>query len=137
MKKILLISIICLFACTSCDKIDNNGDFGGMWQLTEWKQLPDGKIIADKYNGIYWSVQLDLMQFGLGHTIGFYLARFKRTPDSLVIEKVYSRPYDEIVVFDSVASYGVPADGKFAIEKLTKGALVLRSKEAVLTFRKY
>lgn len=137
MKKFLFISIICLIACTSCDKIDNNGDFGGMWQMTEWKQLSDGEIIADKYDGIYWNVQLDLMKFGLGHSTGFYLARFKKTSDSLFIGTIYLPPKDDIVGYDAVMSYGVPADGKFAIEKLTKQALVLRSNEAILTFRKY
>ena len=134
--KILLVATL-LLGMGSCDKMEDNGSFGGMWQMTEWKQLPDGKIIADKNSAIYWSVQLDLMQFGLGHRSGYYLARFKRTSDSLLIGTVYLPPTDDIVGYDAVASYGVPAEGKFVIEKLTKEALVLRSNEAVLTFRKY
>ena len=38
---------------------------------------------------------------------------------------------------EELAPFGVPADGKFAIDKLSKQALVLRTDEAVLTFRKY
>ena len=136
MKKLFVFMLLPILF-VACNKMDDNGDFGGMWQMTEWKQLSDGKIVADKYNGIYWSVQLDLMKFGLGHSTGFYLARFKRTADSLLIGTVYLPPKDDIVGYDAVASYGVPDDGKFAIEKLSKQTLVLRSKEAVLTFRKY
>ena len=139
MKKLtttfLLISALLSFV--GCDKIDDNGDFGGMWQMTEWKRLSDGEIIADKYDELYWSVQLDLMKFGLNHRTGVYLARFKRTADSLFIGTVYLRPNDDIVGYDAIASYGVPDDGKFAIEKLSHSSLVLRSKEAVLSFRKY
>lgn len=140
MKKIIILVFLFVFVSNlfvCCDKMDDNGAFGGMWQMTEWKHIPDGEILADKYSGIYWSVQLDLMQFGLGHTTGFFLARFKRTSDSLFIGTVYSRPNDDIVGYDAIAKYGVPNDGKFAIDKLSHSALVLRSKDAVLTFRKY
>ena len=139
MRKILFF-VLAITLFVSCDKIDDNGDFGGMWQMTEWKRIHDGEILADKYSGIYWSVQLDLMQFGLNksnYNNDFYLARFKRTTDSLSLGTVYSRPNDDIVGYDVLAPYGVPDNGKFAIDKLSHSALILRSKDAVLTFRKY
>ena len=124
-----------LCGVTSCDKVEDNGSFAGMWQLTEWKHLPEGNVVADKYDGIYYSVQLDLMAFnGKGSQ---YLARFRRTADSLSIGTVYHGPKDDIVDYDALADYGVPSDGKFAIDKLTRSALVLRSDTAQLTFRKY
>ncbi|MBO4593791.1 MAG: lipocalin-like domain-containing protein [Bacteroidaceae bacterium] len=136
MKKLILyILILCpLFCFIGCDKLETNGDFAGMWQLTEWKNLADGQIVADKHDGIYYSVQLDLMAFNGKDQ---YLARFRRTSDSLFIGTVYHGPKDDIVGYDELAKYGVPADGKFAIERLTKQALILRTDDVRLTFRKY
>ena len=137
MKKvftIILIATALLCGVTSCDKVEDNGSFAGMWQLTEWKHLPEGNVVADKYDGIYYSVQLDLMAFN-GRSQ--YLARFRRTADSLFIGTVYHGAKDDIVDYDELAKYGVPGDGKFAIDKLTRSALVLRSDTAQLTFRKF
>ena len=133
--KILLVATL-LLGMGSCDKMEDNGDFAGLWYLSEWKSLPDGEIKADKYNRIFYAVQLDLMEFkGCGH--GSYLSRFRRTADSLFIGTVYHGSKDDIVDIEELAPFGVPADGKFAIDKLSKQALVLRTDEAVLTFRKY
>lgn len=133
--KILLVATL-LLGMGSCDKMEDNGDFAGLWYLSEWKNLPDGEIKADKQNRIFYAVQLDLMEFkGGGH--GSYLSRFRRTADSLFIGTVYHGPKDDIVDIEELAPFGVPADGKFAIDKLSKQALVLRTDEAVLTFRKY
>lgn len=140
MKKIPIIILLILSFSLSfvrCDKVDDNGDFGGMWQMTEWKRISDGEILANKYSRIYWSVQLNLMKFGVNHSSGVYLARFKRTADSLFIGTIYLPPKDDIVDYSALASFGVPDDGKFAVEKLSYSELVLSSKEAILTFRKF
>lgn len=139
MKKVftkILIATALVCGITSCDKVEDNGSFAGMWQLTEWKHLPDGEIVADKYSkpALYYSVQLDLMAFN-GRSQ--YLARFRRTADSLFIGTVYHGPKDDIVGYDELAEYGVPGDGKFAIDKLSRSSLVLRSDTAQLTFRKF
>lgn len=133
--RILLVATL-LLGMGSCDKMEDNGNFAGLWYLNEWKSLPDGEIKADKQNRIFYAVQLDLMNFrGGGH--GSYLSRFRRTTDSLFIGTVYHGSKDEIVDITELAPFGVPADGKFAIDKLSKQTLVLRSDDAVLTFRKY
>ena len=49
----ILIATALLFGVTSCDKVEDNGRFAGMWQLTEWKRLPDGQGVADRYKSIY------------------------------------------------------------------------------------
>ena len=134
MKKIIFTLLLLPLLLTGCDKMEDNGDFAGQWQLTEWKNLADGQIVADKTTGIYYCVQLDLMSFQYKKQ---YLARFRRTSDSLFIGTVYYGSKDEIVGYDQLADCGVPANGKFAIDRLTRKALVLRSDDAVLTFRKY
>ncbi len=139
MKKIFKYTLIslCLAFCCSCDKIDDNGDLGGFWQLTEWKSLPDGQVLATNHDGIYYSVQLDLMGFrGRGAS---YLSRFSHRNDSLFIGPVYKNmgAHDEEVPISSLAGVGVPATGAFAVQHLTHSKMILRSDEAVLSFRKY
>jgi hypothetical protein len=137
--KILLKTMIllcCAMTLLSCDKIDDNGDFGGRWQLTEWKTLPEGTVVATKQNFIFYSVQLDLMGFSRGSGANAYLSRFSRQGDSLFIGKVYARPKDNEVPLTDLAQYGVPASGRFHIE-LSSHHMVLTSDEAVLKFRKY
>ena len=137
MKKLrILVAIIAVVGgLVFCDKVEDNGNFAGQWQLTEWKSLPDGQVKYDKYSRIYYCVQLDLMEFrGLGDS---YLTRFHRTADSLKIGTVYHGSRDEIVGIEELAKYGVPSDGGFAIERLSKQALVLSSDTVRLTFRKF
>ena len=50
--KILLVATL-LLGMGSCDKMEDNGDFAGLWYLSEWKSLPDGEIKADKQNRIF------------------------------------------------------------------------------------
>ena len=50
--KILLVATL-LLSMGSCDKMEDNGNFAGLWYLSEWKGLPDGEIKADKYNRIF------------------------------------------------------------------------------------
>ena len=137
-KTIYLILCAAVFALSmvSCDKIDDNGDFGGMWQLTEWKRLPDGQKVCDKFTkpALFYCVQLDLMEFRRSDS---HLARFSLRKDSLFIGTVYHGPKDDIVGYDELAPYGVPSDGKFAVDRLTRSTLILRSDTALLTFRKF
>lgn len=135
---ILALTMLLAAGLTSCDKIDDNGNLGGMWQCTEWKSLPDGKVIADKHSDLFYAVQLDLMKFSINNDMDTYhLARFAHKNDSLIITKVYSRPKDVAVACTELAKYGVPANGKFAIIELTSSKMVLKSDQDMLTFRKY
>lgn len=140
MKALIKLSILLLYATAlvSCDKVDDNGDLGGMWQLTEWKNSTDGSIVATKQDAIFYSVQLDLMKFSRNNDISnYHLARFSHKGDSLFVGEVYARPNDNQVSIAELGKYGVPASGAFAIEELSAKNMVLRSKEAVLRFRKY
>lgn len=134
----LSIFLLCATALMSCDKVDDNGDLGGMWQLTEWKNSADGSIVATKQDAIFYSVQLDLMKFSRNNDISnYHLARFSHRGDSLFIGKVYARPNDNEVSIAELSKYGVPTLGAFAIEELSAKKMVLRSTQAVLRFRKY
>lgn len=134
-----LFVLIIPFLLFSCDKQDDNGRLGGLWQMKEWKSLPSGQVVAGKEDRIFYSVQLDLMKFQkIGDTeASYFLSRFSHRGDSLIIGTVYSRPNDSIVSVSMLAPYGVPKDGRFHIDHLSDHSLVLSSDSARLTFRKY
>lgn len=125
--------------CLSCEnRHETNGEFAGMWQMTQWRQNETGKILATQADGIYYCVQLSLMKFQFaGHVNDYYLAQFTHTKDSLIINKVYNYPADTICPISVLSKYAVPDDGKFHIEILNSSNMVLSSKESTLTFRKY
>ena len=140
MKTVFQYIIVLLLSTTflACDKLDDNGDLGGLWQMTEWKSLPDGTIKATKQDAIFYAVQLDLMKFSINYDDETYhLARFKHKGNTLEIGTVYTRPDETIVPASALAKYGVPASGKFIIDKLSSSEMVLRSDDAILKFRKY
>lgn len=133
---IILLVAAAIVNLSSCDKVDDNGRFFGMWQMKEWKALPSGEIRATKDDRIFYSVQLHLMQF---KKIGGsqYLSRFRHKGDSLIIGTVFGGASDDTVSIARLAPFGVPADGRFHIDELSDHTLVLSSDSARLTFRKY
>ncbi len=135
MKNIIyaLFVLIALMACHHSD----NGDLDGMWQLTGRVELPSGEQTADKRSRIYWHVQMNLMKLEDKNLDTFYLAHFRHTADSLLIEDVHQSPFDSIVPLTKLAHYGVEPDGKFRIETLDAERMVLRNEKRILTFRKY
>ena len=141
MKKSIynILALIALIStAASCDKVDDNGNLGGLWQLTEWRALPSGEVRANKAQAIFYAVQLNLMKFSIHNDIDTYhLARFIHRNDSLILGKIYARPDEHEVSAAELAKYGVPPSGAFAIDNLTSSRMILRSDSAILTFRKY
>lgn len=133
---VVCMAIICLGALASaCDnKRDDNGDLGGMWQLTLWTDA-DGDTIATK-GEVFFHFQLDLMKV---QRKGYkeYLARFSRQGNSLVVGAAYAMPYDSLVSRDQLTPFGIPADGRMHIDGLSGSRMQLTSPLGTLRFRKY
>ncbi len=123
---------------TACDKVDDNGDLGGMWQLTNWtkKAQPDKpyKTSADR---IYYAFRLNYVRTQCMSEDAYYISEFHVTSDSLCVDRVYAAPNDSVVSVDALLQYGVDSSGRFHIDRLTGNSMVLSNEENVLTFRKY
>ncbi len=124
---------------TACDtKYDANGDLDGMWQMLHWYDKQTAEVVADKQDGIYYCVQLKLMKFmKKGCPTNYYLAYFTHTLDSLVLGKIVHYPTDSVCHPDALKSFGVPTNGRFHVDALSSGRMVLSTDYAKLTFRKY
>lgn len=122
MKKIAFI-LITLTALASCQKEDHNGDLGGFWKIQQI-ELADS-VINTREKSCFWAVQLDLIQIGDGK------GRFQHVADSLYIQMI-TMPSDP----KSLGLFN-PKDERFGVIHLNRNGMVLRSKDATLTLKKF
>lgn len=156
-SKLLLIYVSATLSLLSCEDFhENNGDFGGMWQLVEWRTTRPStgeidSIAATNKDGFYYSIHQELIQFThIRNTevsvsedyrnpttfYGRFYAYFKRTDTTLTIYNVVN-VNDEPREPKDLAKFGVPADGIFKIENLDNQIMMLSYEGNVLFFRKY
>lgn len=140
MKKYIACVILSVVMLSACDnKRDHNGDFGGYWQMVEWRDNYD-EVVATKEDRIFYSVQLNLMKFQkiTDNYYDYYLSYFNRTKDSLIVYRPVKFANDSLVSLSDLARYGVPSDGRFHVDVLNEEHMQLSSPETgVLVFRKY
>lgn len=143
MKRILYFIAILPFimGISSCEKKDCNGDLDGMWQLLEWKD-PEGVVVATKEDMIFYSVQLQMMNFKKLTPVELnYNSSFRRTDDGIQVYdpiKYIGGGHDQIMEMSVLEPVGVPADGIMRMEGLSSQELVLNSPtRGTLKFRKY
>ena len=124
MKKIIFLLLgIALFA--SCQKEDDNGDLGGNWKLTHIEDFAIDSIIDKRMEDRFWAIQLDLIQIGNGK------GRFQHVNDSLFVQMIRKT--------DEPEEYGLydQDNARYGVEHLSRKSMVLRSRFAELTFRKF
>lgn len=142
MSKRLIIGgcLVSMLSFASCEnKRDDNGDFGGMWQLTEWRD-PSNNTIATNSSGIYYKVRKQLIQFQRlpGGQANFQSAYFRFTNDSLCIYHIVNYPSDTLCTPEILAPFGFPPNGRLHVDALSSKKMVLSSQETgTLHFRKY
>ena len=124
MKKIAFI-LITLTALASCQKEDHNGDLGGFWKLQQIELAANDSVINTREESCFWAVQLDLIQIGNGK------GRFQHVADSLYIQMI-TMPSDP----KSLGLFN-PKDERFGVIHLDRNGMVLRSKDATLTLKKF
>ena len=133
MKAKILYIILCALAfaglagVSSCEKMDDNGDLGGNWQLISWERLSDGSLVATNADSIFYTFQGKLMKTQRMSQPDFFLATFRTTADSLVM----------LIAPSALSAYGVSPSGRFHFDHLSSSRLVLSTETSRLTFRKY
>lgn len=110
----------------SCQKEDENGDLGGFWKLMQIEDTATDSIITTRDKDLFWSIQLNLMTTTNGGK-----GRFQHTGDSLYVQMIHV-PMDA----KSLGLYN-PKNERFGVLHLDRNGMVLQSKDATLTFRKF
>lgn len=145
--RIYSILLFTLAMFTACDKLPENGDLDGMWQLMEISEGGTVKNIKD--SNIYCSFQLKLFMLGSkkdgsrayfgyfehkGNAIRFYNFTFRSNyseesnEDKLMTEK-------DIDVIRPWGFYST--DCTFEVKELTSSRLVITKDKTTITYRKF
>lgn len=116
-----------VLSLTACEfETSNNGDFDGLWQLTQQDSVGTSVTKDMRTSGIYWAVQVRLLQIQGGAQMGYY--RFERSNGRL---KLYSADLDKEGKTDTTSLYN------YRVLKLNGSSMVLEDNSIRLFFRKY
>lgn len=137
MKKIIYIFLAVVLA-SSCQKADDNGDLGGFWKLLKIEDFATGVTTDTKEYKRFWSIQLDVLATSSEDDDSYYYnyggkGRFQHVGDSLFVQMVTVSPKSDL---KKVGLYN-PQDERYGVVLLNKDKMILRSKYALLEFRKF
>lgn len=129
MKKIITFILLAI-TFTACQKEDNNGDLGGFWKLLEIDETNSETPIDLTEESRFWGIQLDLLEIRFSKYDKHY-SRFQHIGDSLFVQTI-----DDDT---DLRGYGIynNSDERYGVLQLNRNRMVLRSKYAKLTFRKF
>ncbi len=153
MKQIAIL-IVSILAFVSCDKLPDDKELDGMWQLTSIEK--DGDIMNKKPDHAYWCFRLNLLQMSTTDNNPFF-AHVRHKEDSLLLTDICYNSKNEtlqdnnnwipIEEADTLLLYGVyptsdpnkPGRTKasYHIDELSSSRMVLKDHICKLTFRKY
>ncbi len=153
-----ILILLAMSLSTACDKMPDNGQLDGMWQLMSI-ETADGHILDVKDQQHYWSFRLRLVQFTASRGIDTdkYYAHFYREEGNIVLkdfcqEARYEKDTDDNVWVSSEEAellhpwgvYGQTDEddsqkikATYRVEALTDTRLVLKSDQVCLIFRKF
>lgn len=129
MKKIIIfIFVACTLIC--CQKKDDNGDLGGFWKLIEIEEAGSAAPIDVAMESRFWGIQLDLIEIRITESYRHYF-RFQHVEDSLFIQAITDK--ENLRAFGIYDNY----NERYEVVRLNRKSMILRSKYAKLTFRKF
>lgn len=155
---LLFVVLSALCGTTSCDKLPDNGDLDGMWQLMSVSSS-DGETQNVKESQLYWSIRLRLVQYSSQRSMDshIYYSHFKKEGSILYLtdfckdakyehvddDNEWIQP-DEAEVLHQWGIYpeGDPSSEKkvmviYHIDYLSSSKLILSNADGKLTFRKF
>lgn len=114
----------------ACQKEDDNGDLGGFWKLLEIEEVNSTTPINVADESRFWCIQLDLLEIRLSRYDRHY-SRFQHVGDSLFVQTINDNT--------DLSAYGIYNNNneRYGVLHLNRKSMVLRSKYAKLTFRKF
>ena len=146
LSQVLSFFLVFLLPFTGCDKVDDNGDFGGFWRLEVSSAPESGHAVLSALHSLSWGVRCEVIQvrrlFGATDekSGAIYYFTFVRTSDVLQLAEAFRSDgsHDVPVAFSELPEdMAVPDDGRLKILKLSRSTLVVEGKHAtVMRFRK-
>lgn len=146
-----------IIASTSCDKLPQNGELDGMWQVMTLEK--DGKTLIMKDSMVYWSFRMNVAQFtsNFKHDSRIYYSHFHKSNQTLSFNDfckaaAYESVTDnnewinitESTILNKWCLYPNKDPNHqnkvsitYKIEKLTSSSLILYNNNEKITFRKF
>ena len=149
----LLLSAL-LPLCVACDKVSDNGDLDGMWQIMSIAYQREqaaastyDSVCATKDYKAYLSFQLDLSKIHWNNIditdTNVVLSRFKHRGDTLRLDEFYRHyPDSDIPIEENEINILKPfgiwhTEEIFIVKELDSKSLILQSNYARITLRKF
>ena len=146
LSQVLSFFLVFLLSFTGCDKVDDNGDFGGFWRLEDASAPESVHAVLPAPHSLTWGVRCEVIQvrrlFGATDekSGAIYYFTFVRPSDVLQLAEAFRSDgsHDVPVAFSELPEdMAVPDDGRLKILKLSRSTLVVEGKHAtVMRFRK-
>lgn len=161
MKKSLyrLLAWLMPLLLLACDKLPNNGDLDGMWQLMTVEHHASGEVVDLSNTQHYWSFRLRLVQFSAhkGINTSVFYAHFTHDGNTIHLydfcsQAKYEKETDDNEwVSPAQANIFTPwgfvpqpdpsnpnkTTTSFHVEQLTSSSLILSNSTTTLSFRKF
>lgn len=144
--RLLPLLLFLILPFMGCDKVDDNGDFGGFWRLEDASAPESVHAVLPAPHSLTWGVRCEVIQvrrlFGATDekSGAIYYFTFVRTSDVLQLAEAFRSDgsHDVPVAFSELPEdMAVPDDGRLKILKLSRSTLVVEGKHAtVMRFRK-
>lgn len=125
-----IIMLLAATVFTACQKEDDNGDLGGFWKLLEIKEEGATEAINTTEENRFWGIQLDLLEIRITQFNRHY-CRFQHVGDSLFVQTI-----DDDTNLQAYGIYNNDNE-RYGVLHLSRKSMILRSKFATLTFRKF
>jgi hypothetical protein len=135
-KKIYIFLVVVL--ASSCQKADDNGDLGCFWKLLKIEDFATSMTTDTKEYKRFWSIQLDVLATSSEDDDSYNYnyggkGRFQHIGDSLFVQMITVSSKSDL---KKVGLYN-PEDERFGVVLLNRDKMILRSKDALLEFRKF
>lgn len=151
---LLFAAFAALLSVSSCDKVDDNGDFYAYWLLTDATdgngplgERPDQGVAGiDNDNlemnldkNITWAVRNELIMLRDYQHSDYYFFTFTRDAHSLQLTAAFHNDGSndtKIEFADVPPEFFIPTDGHFEIVTLDSKSMVLHAGDVTLTFKR-
>ena len=145
--RLFILSMLLILPFVSCDKVDDNGDFGGFWRFED-ASAPESAhdAVLPAPQSLTWGVRCEVIQvrrlFGATDekSGAIYYFTFVRTSDVLQLTEAFRSDgsHDFPVSFSELPEdMAIPDDGRLLIRKLSRSTLIVEGKDSVvMRFRK-
>ena len=145
--RLFTLSMLLILPFVSCDKVDDNGDFGGFWRFED-ASAPESAhdAVLPAPQSLTWGVRCEVIQvrrlFGATDEMSgaIYYFTFVRTSDVLQLTEAFRSDgsHDFPVSFSELPEdMAIPDDGRLLIRKLSRSTLIVEGKDSVvMRFRK-